>query len=94
MYRFTKEVIALYGLALVKDYDDVTQQTTEPELLSIHTHYEGLDISGSGKIYYLQFALPAIPLPDKEDALKDWVFENEEGEVVNSNVPLTEMQVG
>jgi tRNA (guanine-N7-)-methyltransferase len=80
LYHFTRQVIHLYGLALLKDYNDVQQQATEPELLSIRTHYEGLNISGSGKIHYLQFSLPQTVLPDKDEVLKEWVFENESGE--------------
>jgi tRNA (guanine-N7-)-methyltransferase len=85
LYQFTKQVIALYGLPLLKDYDDVYRQATEPELLNIRTHYEGLNISGSNRIHYLQFALPAGPLPDKEAELKAWVFENEIGEEAMAN---------
>lgn len=84
LYRFTKQVIAAYNLTLLKDYDDVYKQATEPELLNIKTHYEGLNISGSGVIHYLQFELPVTPLPDNDEALKDWVFENEKGEEVVS----------
>lgn len=82
LYHFTKQVIDLYNLKLLTDYDDVMQQAAEPELLNIHTHYEGLDISGSGKIYYLKFTLPSIVLLDKDEILKEWVFENEEGKEV------------
>jgi tRNA (guanine-N7-)-methyltransferase len=79
LYRFTKQVIAAYNLQLLKDYDDVYKQATEPELLNIKTHYEGLNISGSGVIHYLLFELPTTPLPNNDEALKDWVFENEAG---------------
>lgn len=79
LYRFTKQVIAAYNLHLIKDYNDVYKQAQEPELLNIKTHYEGLNISGSGVIHYLQFKLPATPLPDQDEALKEWVFENEAG---------------
>lgn len=80
LYRFTSEVISRYGCELLKSYDDVYQQASEPELLQIKTHYEGLDIAGTGKIFYLQFRLPKQPLPQEDSALKDWVFENEAGE--------------
>ncbi len=83
LYRFTKQVIAAYDLPLLKDYDDVYQQATEPELLQIKTHYEGLNISGSGVIHYLQFELPEAILPDNDEVLKNWVFENEAGEEVD-----------
>lgn len=77
LYTFTKKVIELYGCSLVKDYNDVYLQATEPELLQIKTHYEGLDIAQSGKIYYLQFLLPEQPLPMHDEQLKQWVVETE-----------------
>jgi tRNA (guanine-N7-)-methyltransferase len=77
LYRFTRQVIELYGCTLVKSYDDVYRQAQEPELLQIKTHYEGLDIAQSGKIFYLCFMLPANALSMEDGALKNWVFENE-----------------
>jgi tRNA (guanine-N7-)-methyltransferase len=77
LYIFTKKVIELYGCLLVKDYDDVYVQATEPELLQIKTHYEGLDIAQSGKIFYLQFSLPDTPLSLIDEQLKNWVVETE-----------------
>ncbi|CAN5396626.1 tRNA (guanosine(46)-N7)-methyltransferase TrmB [soil metagenome] len=79
LYRFTKKVIELFNCTIVKDYNDVYSQASEPELLQIKTHYEGLDIAASGKIFYLQFVL-AIELPVEKDALlKQYTFENESG---------------
>jgi tRNA (guanine-N7-)-methyltransferase len=77
LYRFTRQVIELYGCTLVKSYDDVYRQAHEPELLQIKTHYEGLDIAQSGKIFYLCFTLPTNPLSMEDGDLKNWVFENE-----------------
>ncbi len=77
LYTFTKKVIELYGCLLVKDYNDVHRQAAEPELLQINTHYEGLDIAQSGKIFYLQFRLPENGLPALDEQLKQWVFETE-----------------
>lgn len=77
LYTFTKTVIELYGLQLIKDYNNVYQQAHEPELLTIKTHYENLDISGSGRIHYLQFALPTEPLPNKDEQLKKMISEQE-----------------
>jgi tRNA (guanine-N7-)-methyltransferase len=77
LYRFTKQVIELYGCGLVKDYDNVRAQATEPELLQITTHYEALDIAQSGKIHYLCFTLPpTLPL-EKDDLLKQLMRETE-----------------
>jgi tRNA (guanine-N7-)-methyltransferase len=78
LYQFTKTVIELYGCTLVKNYDNVYGQASEPELTGIRTHYEGLDIAESGTIFYLQFLLPPTPLPtQKDEQLKLLVLENE-----------------
>ncbi|MES2777438.1 MAG: tRNA (guanosine(46)-N7)-methyltransferase TrmB [Bacteroidota bacterium] len=77
LYQFTKTVIELYDLEIVKDYNDVYRQATEPELLEIKTHYEGLDISTSGRIHYLQFVLPTEPLANKDEQLKQIISEHE-----------------
>jgi tRNA (guanine-N7-)-methyltransferase len=77
LYRFTKWVIDLYQLPLLQDIDDVYAQEKVSEALQIKTHYEGLDIAASNKIHYLQFALPAEPLPDKEEQLKILLREEE-----------------
>ena len=77
LYQFTKTVIELYGLQIVKDYNDVYEHAAEPELLHIKTHYEGLDISESGRIHYLQFVLTTETLPDKDEQLKQLICEYE-----------------
>ena len=79
LYRFTKKVIELFECVLVKDYDDVYAQAGEPELLQIKTHYEGLDIAGSGKIFYLCFSLPSNLPTEKDIILKQYTIENETG---------------
>lgn len=79
LYQFTRKVIELYRLDLVKAYEDVYQQANEPELLQIKTHYEGLDIAQSGRIHYLCFRLPDTPLPDLDDVLKKYVNDEEPG---------------
>ncbi len=79
LYQFTKKVIELYGCKLVKDYDDVYGKATEQELLNIKTHYEGLDIAQSGKIYYLQFQLSEIIPVERDEILKKYCIENEVG---------------
>jgi tRNA (guanine-N7-)-methyltransferase len=77
LYAFTKKVIELYDCEMVKDYDNVYTQATEPELLEIRTHYEGLDIAQSGKIHYLCFTLPEVLPLAADQVLKDWVFAHE-----------------
>lgn len=76
LYRFTKTVIELYGLSLVKDIDNVYAQENIDEVLKIKTHYEGLDIAQSNRIFYLQFRLPA-EIPNNDEALKQRVFDEE-----------------
>lgn len=69
LYAFTGKVIDLYGLEKTGDIDDVyAQSKVSPELL-IKTHYEGLDIAGSSKTFYLAFSLPET-LPDNDEQLK------------------------
>jgi tRNA (guanine-N7-)-methyltransferase len=77
LYRFTKWVIELYDLPVIEDIEDVYAEETVSEVLQIKTHYESLDIAQSNKIHYLQFMLPATPLPDKESALKILLLEEE-----------------
>lgn len=69
LYWFTQAVVEHYGCRLVKSYDDVYRQAHEPELLEIKTHYEGLDIAGSGKIFYICFYMLQQP-----DMAKDETF--------------------
>lgn len=58
LYRFTKEVIELYGLKTVTDIADIYKGENIRDELKIKTHYEGLDISKSNIIFYLCFILP------------------------------------
>ncbi len=69
LYTFTKKVIELYGLLTVEDCDDVYVKNSSEEL-KIKTHYEGLDIARSAKIFYLKFQLPEI-IPDLDEQLKE-----------------------
>lgn len=76
LYRFTKTVIELYGLSIIEDIPQV-DETNSTALLEIKTHYEQLDIAQSQRIHYLQFALPAEPLPQREEELKEILREEE-----------------
>ena len=70
LYNFTKAVIELYELTLITDYDDIYGLDKADEILSIKTHYEGLDIAGVQKVHYLCFQLDK-PLPlDKDKVLR------------------------
>lgn len=75
LYRFTKWVIDLQELPVAQDMDDVYANDNITDVLKIKTHYEGLDIAQSSRIHYLQFSLPATPLPDKDEALKEILLE-------------------
>jgi tRNA (guanine-N7-)-methyltransferase len=67
LYHFTKKVIELNNLEVITDYDDVYAVNNLSEALKIKTHYEGLNISGSNKIFYLSFKIDAVKMgTDKE----------------------------
>jgi tRNA (guanine-N7-)-methyltransferase len=74
LYRFTKKVIAMYGLTLLEDSADVYAQQYIAEELKIKTHYESLDIAGSKKIHYLKFSLPNS-IADHDDELQKILVE-------------------
>lgn len=59
LYVFTKEVAAWCGLHLISDMPDAYSFPNIPEDLLIKTYYESLDISGSRKVFYLCWRLPA-----------------------------------
>ena len=60
----------MYGLHLLSSSNDVYAQHKIDERLKIKTHYEGLDIAQSNKIFYLQFSLPAN-IPDRDLELQE-----------------------
>lgn len=69
LYKFTKTVIDLYNLILVEDCDDIYTKSSKAEL-KIKTHYEGLNIAQSDRIFYLKFKLPSAII-DADDKLKE-----------------------
>lgn len=71
LYNFTKTVIALYGLDLLTDYDDVYTQPTLSDELKIQTHYEALDIAESDRVHYLQFKIDKGLPAEKDTELKE-----------------------
>ena len=75
LYGFTKQVIEMYHLPLIEDYEDVYAKKEE-ESLKIKTHYEAMDIAQSKKIFYLQFSLPQIIL-DLDDQLQELLKKTE-----------------
>lgn len=82
LYRFTLKVIELCELKLIQSIEDIYQSKDISPELSIQTHYEGLDIAKSQKIFYLCFSLPE-QWNEKEAELKDWI--RSEKEIDTSN---------
>lgn len=79
LYNFTKTVIELFGLILVKDTDNVYAQPEIDNALRIKTHYESLDIAQSNRVFYLQFKLPAV-IADCDEELKQRIFNEEKAD--------------
>ena len=77
LYRFTKKVIAMYGLTLLEDNADVYSTNNIAPELTIKTHYESLDIAGSKKIHYLKFCLPTSIADHDDELQKNLVEEND-----------------
>ena len=72
LYQFSKQVIELYGLNIVTDYEDIYALNELAPELKIKTHYEELDIAESNRVHYLCFSLPEIfPGPSKDLELKE-----------------------
>jgi tRNA (guanine-N7-)-methyltransferase len=68
LYNFTRLVIEMYGLLLIEAIDDINAAGSLQKELEIRTHYEGLDIARSKKVYYLSFSLPT-ELPYEIDTI-------------------------
>jgi tRNA (guanine-N7-)-methyltransferase len=68
LYRFTLEVIGLFGLELVENTDQVYAEQEIKAELKIKTHYENLDIAQSNRVHYLAFRLNK-ELPVEKDAV-------------------------
>lgn len=66
LYHFTKMVIELYHLSVITDIEDVYYHANISEELKIKTHYEGLDIARSNRIFYICFSLPENMYADDE----------------------------
>jgi tRNA (guanine-N7-)-methyltransferase len=74
LYAFTRLVIDLYQLNLLKDSADIHGNPLTEEL-KIITHYESLDIAQSKRVHYLCFTLPAGDFPDHDEYLRKKVRE-------------------
>ena len=75
LYNFTKQVVELFDLRLLQDFEDVYAESEIKDELQIKTHYERLDIAKSNRIHYLRFLLDK-PLPaDADKQLKQLLIE-------------------
>jgi tRNA (guanine-N7-)-methyltransferase len=79
LYNFTKTVIGLADLHLMRDMDDVYANADIEEYLTIKTHYEKLDIAKSNKIHYLQFRVDKPISETIDEQLKQQASEAEAG---------------
>lgn len=77
LYEFTKKVTELCGLPVLADINDVHAQPELSSELKIRTHYEGLNISGSHRIFYISFCINK-PIPAVDEALKEHFRDSEE----------------
>lgn len=75
LYNFTKKVIELYELKLIKDIDDIHKQYSISDELAIKTHYESLDIAQSNKVHYLSFLIDKNLPKEKDEQLKEMLRE-------------------
>ena len=73
LYQFTKTVVNLFDLPLLKDFDNAYHQPNIGEELQIKTYYESLDIAKSKRVHYLQFQInKELPL-EKDEQLKELI---------------------
>ena len=89
LYLFTKTVIELYGLSLIKATDDLygtefMQSEKWDERCSIKTYYEGLNIASSNRIHYIQFKLDKELPIELDEKLKEIIAEFEVTETHDS----------
>jgi len=79
LYHFTKQVVDMYGLKKLTDYQDLYAVNDLSPELKIKTHYEELDIAESNRVHYLCLSLPEV-LPDssKDPELKEQLKLNDE----------------
>lgn len=80
LFEFTKTVIVLYGLTIIKESSNLYKEEHVKEEFKIKTHYEGLDIARSNAIFYLCFTLPQT-IKDNDQELHA-VIKNKEIEAI------------
>ncbi len=78
LYHFTKQVIELFQLDTIEDFEDVYSNSEICDELRIKTYYEGLDIAKSSRIHYLKFSLNK-PLPIEADEQLKLLLSEEAG---------------
>lgn len=79
LFNFTKKVIQLYGLTLIKESKNVFAENNISEELKIKTHYESLDIAQSKAVFYICFAL-AESIKNMDDQLQQIVNDEEKAD--------------
>jgi tRNA (guanine-N7-)-methyltransferase len=82
LYLFTKTVIELYGLPLLKCTDDLyatnfMQSEQWDPRCAIKTYYEGLNIASSNRIHYIQFQIDKTLPIELDEKLKEIMSEHE-----------------
>jgi tRNA (guanine-N7-)-methyltransferase len=77
LYQFTLQVIHMFQLTLLESNDNVYSSENIDERLKIKTHYEGLDIAKSQRVFYLRFALP-LQIPYKDEELQELIKTTEQ----------------
>lgn len=77
LYNFTKQVINLFGLELLQDFENIHSELEISDDLKIKTHYEKLDISKSSRIHFLKFSLNKCFPADADEQLKQLLLEAE-----------------
>lgn len=78
LFHFTKTVCELYQLPVLVASEDIYKNNFLSDELKITTHYEGLNISGSGRIYYLQFSIDKDLPVEKDEVLKHLFQQSED----------------
>jgi tRNA (guanine-N7-)-methyltransferase len=71
LYNFTQKVIEIHQLLVRQNIVDVHKTNHNLEVLNIKTHYEGLNISGSNKIFYIAFTIDNVN-EEGDDTLKKY----------------------
>lgn len=77
LFQFTMAVIKIFGLRLVKYSEDIYHEQNRDPRCDIKTYYEGLNIAGSNRIYYIEFKIDQALPKEKEIQLKEVIAQFE-----------------